>query len=436
MTADDPLVCVDVLQEHLDEAEFRLEQFERLLDDPVRTLSELAGYPESQLLAHLDGLALGGPATESLLASEFEPRDGASPSRVSAAALAEIQCGRGARLLPRLAHDVGPVRAALVRAFALAPDPGVERFVQERWSGKPTAIERAGLLDIMVSRRMAVPPVIATALQSEEPLLVASAARAARPGASRAYLSALESLLDHRAPVVREAALVTALCWGSARAWSATEHLALAQAQPHVLGMTLFGALASAKDLTRLTGALRHHALRASALFALGFSGSVAVVPSLLAHLRSSHPRTAKLAAQAIAQIIGLDLTAAEFIAPTAPDDRLPDAIAKAEEDELEMSLALTPEDVLPMPNASAIETYWEEHRPRFDPDARYVRGSVRTEQSLLHQLEHGPLRGRDVWSLLLAAHSRGAHWIDTRAFTAQQQAQLAQVGKGIDVGA
>src|SRR5690349_14801760 len=65
-------VLMDVLEEHLDEAAFLWSQWERALVAPHSVLNEVAGL-EERLLAHVDGLVIGGvPVAGRLLIPALE----------------------------------------------------------------------------------------------------------------------------------------------------------------------------------------------------------------------------------------------------------------------------------------------------------------------------------------------------------------------------
>ena len=85
VTVPEPLW--DIVEEHLDEAEFLWEQWEHALLAPNYTLDELADGPEARLLAHLDGLVVGGPEVARRLLIPTLDED-VEPTRVRAAALA------------------------------------------------------------------------------------------------------------------------------------------------------------------------------------------------------------------------------------------------------------------------------------------------------------------------------------------------------------
>ena len=81
----------DIVEEHLDEAEFLWEQWEASLVAPNYVMREVEEGPEARLMAHIDGLVVNGPlVAERLLLPTITDID-AEPTRVRAAALALLQ---------------------------------------------------------------------------------------------------------------------------------------------------------------------------------------------------------------------------------------------------------------------------------------------------------------------------------------------------------
>lgn len=82
----------DVVEEHLDEAEFLAEQWHAARRSPDYTLEELRDGPERRLMAHVDGLVVNGAVALEQVAWPVV-REGGEPPRVAAAALALLQAG-------------------------------------------------------------------------------------------------------------------------------------------------------------------------------------------------------------------------------------------------------------------------------------------------------------------------------------------------------
>ena len=55
-----PALLWDVQREHLSEAEFCFETWDRALSSPLYTLADVRNGPEERLMAHTMGLVIGG----------------------------------------------------------------------------------------------------------------------------------------------------------------------------------------------------------------------------------------------------------------------------------------------------------------------------------------------------------------------------------------
>lgn len=106
---------------HLDEAAFRLSQWEAALDAPDFILEEAAEL-EEQLAAHIDGLVLGGqPVAIQLLEPSLAA---AEPEHITVAALSLLKGAAPSgttAVLSALESAEPPALAALQRALGLAP---------------------------------------------------------------------------------------------------------------------------------------------------------------------------------------------------------------------------------------------------------------------------------------------------------------------------
>ena len=289
-------VLWDVVDEHLAEAAFSLEQFEWALDHPSRTLSELDRYPEGRLLAHIDGLVVGGVAVrERLLVPEMENANGDEPARVTAAALALVAQGCHDQLWPGFSHENSAVRDATVRAASLAGGPDLDRWANLRLASTSSAAAIAALVELLAARGHAS-SALRKWLKADDPALLAAALRAARWADASEYRSLVDGFLEHPEPSVRESALVSALCLGSSRAWSVCQRRALEEQPSPPFAMAICAALGSRTHHDQLAERDALENERAAALFALAFSGDARQVPLLIAHLRDEKVLHAKLA--------------------------------------------------------------------------------------------------------------------------------------------
>jgi uncharacterized protein (TIGR02270 family) len=431
-------VLWDVVEEHLAEAEFLLEQLERAFNSPTLTLKTLESGVEARLLAHVDGLVLGGsPVYERLLKPVLDAPDPDQATLVTAAGLVAVESGRLDDLRPALGHEVMAVRVAMVNACALSASARLDAWVLRRLPGVMEAVERASLLRIAARRGLKLPTLLEW-LQGDDPRLVMAAAEAARHADPRRHLAVTEHLLDHEDEGVREAALIAALAWGSRRASVVCEQLALAVDAPRALPMALYAALGGPERHKRLARKLTVPTQRRSALFALGFSGNPEQLPVLLQHLSDPDPIAAKIAAQAISTITGIDLTDDAFAAkPAGPPPQVQQPAGKDDaeaqrslpplgEDNLDADLVPVPEDDLPTPDAAAIRRFCEQPSSKLPDGRRFVHGKPLTAEAVLDSLEGAPLRRRHVLALWLGILTGARAWVDTRTGSREQRRQIA----------
>ena len=124
----------DIVEEHLDEAAFYLERWDRALTSPHHTLAQLRDGPEEAMLAHVDGLAVGGEsAAKQLLWPVVEDDEADDWARVGAAALALLTMpgqdfsGRLLARLPAAPSGTYGNRARLGDCFAAGTRPAIAR---------------------------------------------------------------------------------------------------------------------------------------------------------------------------------------------------------------------------------------------------------------------------------------------------------------------
>ena len=357
---------------------------------------------------------------------EIDRADSEDPARTIAVVLALLASERRDLVAPYLSHASEAVRAAASRACALSSAPKVDPWLMDQLAAAGMNAERAAVLDAIAARGLRVDSLVAS-LNSEDPAEVCAAARAARRADRTAHLGAIQWLLLQAEPDVRDVALVTALHYGSTEAWNLCERLALDPAAPHPIAMELYAALGEPTQHERLAETLALDSHRAPALRALGFSGNPALVDRLLPYLQEGADELeAKLAAEAISLIAGLDLRDDAFIIEeeSEEEDAEEEGLPALDED-LEDDLALKPEDALPTPNAEAIRQWWETEGPRFDKKKRHLAGQPWSGAAIADYLRRGALRDRHMVALSLSIRTGGAVYVDTRAFTERQRAQI-----------
>jgi hypothetical protein len=190
--------------------------------------------------------------------------------------------------------------------------------------------------------------------------------------------------------------------------------------RPALLALALGGSPA---DVQRLIEWAAEPALRAEALWALGFSGRRAAAEALLSALRlHGEP----LAVHAFATITGMPLEGVlEAGAPEVEDgDAPPDPLAARRE--LPGPPLLGPVT----PRVDLVEAWWSQHRERFDTAGRYWQGRPSTVEVLLAALHESPLSVRPILAWELAIRGHGACRVEPESWGRLQRHQLREASK------
>lgn len=410
----------ELLEQHRDEATFLWLQWERSLVAPDYVLEEVAEL-EERLLAHVDGLVLGGPrAAEHLVVPALE-----SEEQEVVATLAYVL------LSPELPSGSEVVRTAL-EAAPPALLPAFQRALELRGyevlpSWLPTLLEQdeparqALALEVFASHAMHPGPMLAELLRHEEPTVAAAALRLATRLRQPLERDVLQSCLCSPVTALRDAALEAGVQAGYQAAWrtcrEAVEAGGSSMRHPALL-LALGGAREDEERLEYLL-AYPHH--RADALWALGFSGRVSAAEACLEWLEDK--AVSQLAAEAFCATTGLTLQG-HLLAPPVQEESLP----PLEQDDLDADLTPKPEDELPRPAAAQVRAWWESARKQFNPGERYLSGRPFTLEGLYESLLVAPMRRRHVLALDLLLRSQGSLRVPTTAFTAWQRRALSAV--------
>ena len=417
-------VIWDVIDQHLDELGAFWSEWEKALVAPDRTLSELVSSDEERLFAHLEGLVMGGAPVirERLLPAVADDLD---PELVFAAALALLCGGDAAKhldaVLEALARADDGTRAALIRALELAPlaDPA-SRLAPLLTHSMPAL--RAAALEVLAFHRADLSRHLPALLEDDDPVVRAAAVRAATGPAGAPLMPALVRALDDPDPAVGQAALPAGLVHGLDPALRRCRDLAAGPEQGDALLLLCLSE--GNRALDTLTGALGRPGCRRAALVALGYLGLPETIPGLVEHLQGP-PARARLAGEAFCAITGLDLaTRGMALATTAgqPEEPVP-----LTDEDLDADLVPAPEELLPVPDAPAVLSWWEQNRHRFNPGQRYILGVPASMEAYRAALLHAPMRRRHTLALDLAIRTRGALMPRTRTWGRVQIRELEE---------
>jgi len=413
----DETVLWDVVEEHLERLDSSITAFLRAHTHPLTTFPEVARGIERRLLTQLDGLLVAGPAVVRELPGRM-----ADPVSPSARTLALVASGLNEAAARLFSHEDRNVRLGAVRGASWAASECFDGVVSRCFAQSKTPGETGAWLELM-GLRDRQPHDLAAFLTSTEPDVAAGALRCLR-GPAASLVLPVERLMEHREPLVRERALRVALAWGSPRAWECCEAQALDSQQLSVPAMTAYALLGGPTHRERLSESIASKGRLFPVLRALGFSGSPDVVPMLLERLGANVRLEAKVAAQALVAITGLDFRKDDFAAPSGPEKA--ESFPPLEQDDLDTDLVPPPEEALPVPSAGAIRAWWSSQGGTLKGARRLVLGNPRSPATLFDALGAGPAGLRGGWAMALHLSSGGRFWLDVEGLLAAQCAQLA----------
>jgi uncharacterized protein (TIGR02270 family) len=409
----------EVVHEHLDEAEFLFEQWDRGLASPELTLDRLRTGWEARLLAHVEGLVWNGsPAAKQVLAPALIDPE-ASPARVAAAAFARLSTpgpDGHAEVWAALREASAEGREGLIRALEIAADPRIDDAGREALAGGD-AVMVVPALRVLAGRRVDPGGVLHAYLSSEDPAVLAAAVSAAAATPNRRDVEPLVGrALRHDAPVVRDAALDTAVVWGLPEGWKRCRELAEA-AHPAALLYLALGGSDDEQDYDRVVRAAGNPEVRSATLWALGFSGRPSAAERCLALLGDDDEPTAAGAAEAFATVTGVPWRSQAALV-RAPDAPAPDA----EAGDLPEDLGVAPERELPLFDSKAVTRWWQDNRRRFDESLRYLDGQPLSPAGLRGALPGLSMRRRRGLLTGIAVATEG-RWLPALSrLTADQQ--------------
>jgi uncharacterized protein (TIGR02270 family) len=403
----------DIYEEHLDEAAFLWAQWERALCASNYTLSEVAEGPEERLLAHLDGLVLGGrPVAERLLLPALGDDDA---GRVTAAAWVLLQAEDANHMetvwQALTTAKEASQRRAISRALQLSDRSDLPGFLLDRLPDAEPEV-KACIIDGLAARGQAeLSKVSLHAFATEtHPEMLAAVLRAVQRVPDAAFATLIERGLASEKVDVLDAAMEAGTLLRVPSTRGICRRMIAERAPNQRLAMAVLALGGELKDQARLIEWVKAPDLAGGALWALAFTGRVDVAELLLEQLDDA--KVAPIAAEAFSAITGL-LIEGPFVVPgtsASLDEPFDDDGPMPE---------VRPEDDLLVPEPERVRAWWHKNKDRFDANVRYAFGEPWSARAIEAAMSRAPTWRRQ--GLRLGLGAEGATRIDLRQWARRQ---------------
>jgi uncharacterized protein (TIGR02270 family) len=402
----------DILEEHLEEADFLYTQRRTALEDDDYNLLELAEM-EERLLAHIDGLVIAGDEGWNLLEERLASDDEGEAFVAALTALASGNTERREELLKVFAaakrENLAGLKAALCLFGAGETTEPLRALMAEAETETATAI-----LEILAFHRkgLSAREVESVLASDENPIRCAGLQTAAAMG-WRDLADRSVGVLAAEDPSLVAEAVRTGFILGRNEGLQKAREL-LAGGEP--LGAQLqiwLGLGGSESDRALLTTSLAAEEMAREAVIALGWLGNPAAIDDLLRHL--DRPDLARQIGAAMRRITGVDL-ATENLVQSEQDE--------AEDAEPEDDFAdpvFDPDEALPWPDTERIAAWWQENRRHYAGHDRFRYGQKWDREAVLEVLRSGGLQERHLAACELARMGSGEALPETRALAWHQ---------------
>lgn len=442
----------DILEEHLEEADFLFGQRRAALFDDVYDLADLAEL-EERLLAHVDGLVVAGEEGWELLAPKLTGEDAGEAFTAALAALASNRKERREAVLAALPGASEDGLPGLVAALQLIEARDLHEPLRELVAEAEAPLA-AAVIDILAFwRHGLVPEELRRILASEDAPIRRAGLRAAAAMGWTQFAGECAAALADDDPQPCGEAVACAWTLGHEDALrTVREQLAAGETAAADLQIWL-GLGGESRDGALLAAGLQNEELARGAVVALGWLGDPGRIDDLVALL--GDPGRAELwraVAAAIVRITGVDLRVEGLLAEGPPpdpesepgtepepepetDEEAPDESAgsdeeQEEEDDFAEPLE-DPDEDLPWPDPDRLTAWWQEARSGFVAGRRLRYGRPFDRAAVVSVLKAGGMGERQWAARELARLTPGEPLLETRALAWHQNRRMARISVG-----
>jgi len=414
------MVLIDILEEHIEEADFLWQQRENALADRAYNLEDLAEL-EERLLAHIDGLVLADEAGWRLLLPKLSSD---AVGEVFAAAFVAFESGNQERIdqvLKVFPTAENEVLDGIRHALRHTTYPEIETITRSYLDAEQGAIQTAAV-DILSFRRAPIEESrLMNLLLHPDPNVVTSACNAVGRLRRMSMTKCVDPLLEHPIPRIRQEAMKAGLLLQSEKARRACLQAIQKNGEEAGPAIVFIGQAGEAQALPLLVDKLADPTLARDAVTAIGLLGSVIAMEPLLRCC--SDPTLARRSGEAIQTLTGVDLEKEKLIVPPPSPTETPEQDEEAFDTDLD--------EALPYPDPEKVVSWWKANTSRFDKRLRHRKGLPYGPLVLIDLLKTGNLLERhDVAFELALLHPR-LPYLETDTFVVYQRKEMARIDLG-----
>ena len=403
-----------IIDQHAEEASFLWILRNSAVRAPHYSLTDITEL-DNRLEAHIDGLRIAGNAGWEICKNNLAFEE---PGEVFVVANLALECSDNQRIIEVLnfVESAPETLPGIISAFGWVKPENLRGKVRNLLSAESPVYRRIGLAACAIHR---VDPgkYLDKAIECEDVILKSRALRAAGELKRRDLL-----------PMIRDYLSDSSIDYSFWAAWSAallakTKPLELLQQfveshskyQLQALQMVL-RCLDLSDAQTWLKKLAQDSKNMRNLIIGTGITGNVTYIPWLVKNMRN--PEQARVAGEAFTTITGVDIAYEDF------DGEWPEGFnVGPTENPKDEDVALDVDEDLPMPDASLIEKWWNNHKHEFRPNQRYLCGKPISIQNCRQILISGYQHQRIAAALELTLCEIDEILYETRAPGFRQQA-------------
>lgn len=414
------MILIDILEEHMEEADFLWQQRKNALTDRVYNLTDMAEL-EERLLAHLDGLVLGEKEAWKLLEPTLS--SGGEGEVFTAAFVAlDSRVSTMIDLVNKTFSEAeGDVLNGICYAYKHTMNSEVENILCPLLDSDNGLILAASIDSLSFRRNSIDANKLQTFLSNKDPKIVTATLKAIRRLRVSQLREDVERLLENEIIEVRIEAIKTGLLLGSRKTLEACRRMIIKRIEGTDQLIEYPGLMGQPDDVNILMNALKEPGLVRNAVTALGLLGNISTIELLIQC--AADPKLSRLAGESLSIITGVDLGKEKLVAEK-PQEPKESSLTEEEEEEF----VTDPDEDLPYPDAEKLNAWWRSNAAKFDKRVRYRNGKPYDKQVLIEILRNGNLPDRHYAAFELALMDTTAPYLETHAFSTLQMKVMGAI--------